>query len=328
MSNFPQMRLRRLRRTKAIRDMVGLAMPGPEKFVWPVFVVDGQNKNIPIATMPGQSRLSIDCLSTALEPVVKSGVGGVLVFGVLDDGKMASGDYAFDDNGLVQTAVRRIRERYPELLIMTDVCLCAYTDHGHCGKLDASGDVDNDATLDILGKVAVSHAKAGADCVAPSAMMDGQVENIRDALAAAGMQDVILMSYSTKFCSAFYGPFRDAASSSPAAGGRQTYQAPFNDPRQALRESFLDIDEGADILMVKPSLIYLDIICQLRSETDLPIAAYNVSGEYAMLHAYAEKGGGELRDLVRESVMALTRAGADIIITYWANQYNEIFRAE
>jgi len=219
-----------------------------------------------------------------------------------------------------------VKEKFPDLIVAADTCVCAYTDHGHCGPLTESGDVDNDPAIENLARIAVSHAKAGADIVAPSSMMDGQVLAIRQGLDASGFTDTILMSYSTKFASAMYGPFRDAEKSQPGKGDRKGYQASYADLRSALRESELDEAEGADILMIKPSLFYLDVLAKMRESTDLPIAAYNVSGEYSMLHATADRGWGELKGMVQESTAALVRAGADILISYWANQYNEIFR--
>ena len=323
MSNgYPSIRLRRLRRTQALRRMVGQPFPGPEKFVWPVFVVEGSGRQEPIESMPGQFRYSVDLLCEALKPVVDSGVNSVLLFGVLDDqAKDEQGTGAYAEDGVVQKAVRTLRHTFHHLTIMTDVCLCAYTSHGHCGPLHAGGDVDNDAANALLARVALSHAAAGADVVAPSAMMDGQVATIREALDADQYSDTILMSYSTKFASSMYGPFREAEKSAPQHGDRQGYQASYADLRTALRESEEDEAEGADILMVKPSLFYLDVIARVRDNTDLPIAAYNVSGEYAMLHATAERGWGDLYPMARESIAALARAGTDIFISYWANQY-------
>lgn len=333
--NFPETRLRRLRKTEALRKMLGQPLPGPGKFIWPVFVIAGTGKAIPIEAMPGQSRYSIDKLLTALEPVVKMGVGGIMVFGVLEDADLKSqdGSYAHAEEGLVQQAVHEIKKNFPDLIVFTDVCLCAYTDHGHCGLLDDKGNVLNDPSIEILGKVAVSHAVAGADGVAPSAMMDRQVCEIRNALDENGLTDTILMSYSTKFASAMYGPFREAADSAPAAhagdviipSDRKSYQLPYNNTSEALRESQLDEMEGADILMVKPALFYLDIIAKLKEETMLPVAAYNVSGEYSMLIASADRGWGDLREMVCESISSLHRAGTDIFISYWANQYDKIF---
>jgi porphobilinogen synthase len=326
-SGFPNIRLRRLRQNKTLRNMIGLPLPGPEKFMWPVFVVDGADKKIPIAAMPGQFRYSIDRLIKDLESVVNSGIGGIMLFGVPDDKfKKPDASYAYDDKGLVQRAIKAIRKYYPDLLVFTDVCVCAYTTHGHCGVLRDDGNVDNDPSIELLSKMALSHALHGAHGVSPSAMMDGQVSAIREVLDGAKLNDTILMSYSTKFASSMYGPFREAAASSPGTGDRQKYQAPYNDPRQALRESQLDEQEGADILMIKPALFYLDVIAKIRENSNLPIAAYNVSGEYSMLIASAQQGWGDLHGMVREACTALCRAGTDILISYWANQYNEIFK--
>ena len=324
-NGFPHTRLRRLRRTPALRSLVGQSFPGPEKFVWPVFVVAGSGRQESIEAMPGQYRYSADRLCEALKPVVASGVHSVLLFGVLDDrDKDAQGNGAYAKDGVVQLAVRMLRETFPDLTIMTDVCLCAYTTHGHCGPLKSGGDVDNDAANALLAKVAVSHAAAGADVVAPSAMMDGQVAAIRGALDAEHFTDTVLMSYSSKFASAMYGPFREAEKSAPQHGDRKGYQASYADLRSALRESQEDEAEGADILMVKPALFYLDVIARVRDATELPVAAYNVSGEYAMLHATADRGWGDLYAMARESMAALNRAGTDIFISYWANQYEEV----
>ena len=328
MSEYPIMRLRRLRRTAGLRRLFDQAPPGPEKFIWPTFVKPGTKVREPIEAMPGQHRLSADLLPETVEPLVKTGIGGVLLFGLAEPGeKDATGSGAFREDGAVQRAVRELRRAFPELVIATDVCVCAYTDHGHCGPLDAAGGVDNDAANAVLARVARSHAEAGADIVAPSAMMDGQVLAIRDGLDEAGFEQTVIMSYSTKFASAMYGPFREAEESAPRHGDRRGYQASYADLYQAMRESALDEDEGADILMVKPSLFYLDILSRLRDETDLPIAAYNVSGEYSMLIAAAERGWGELAPMVRESLTALVRSGADILISYWASRYAEIWDA-
>ena len=324
---FPETRLRRLRRSAGIRRMLDMPLPGPEKFIWPAFVVDGAAKREPIEAMPGQSRLSVDQLLIDLEPVVESGVGGILLFGLVEDSdKDGSGTAAYDEKGAVQNAIREAKQRFPGLVVAADVCVCAYTDHGHCGPLDAAGDVDNDAANEVFARVALSQAAAGADIVAPSSMMDGQVQAIRSALDADGFNDTIIMSYSTKFASAMYGPFREAEKSSPGKGDRKGYQASYGDLRTALRESELDEAEGADILMVKPSLFYLDVLSRIREMTDLPLAAYNVSGEYSMLHACADRGWGDLKGMVQESTSALARAGADILISYWANQYDALFR--
>lgn len=327
MSTFPEIRLRRLRRTPALRQLFDMPLPGPEKFMWPVFIKEGSGVSEPIEAMPGQRRMSVDVLLKELPRVVDMGVNSILIFGLVEGAqKDGAGTAAYDDRGSVQQAIRRIRKEFPALVIASDVCVCAYTSHGHCGPLTGSGDVDNDASNAVLAKMAVSHAAAGADMVAPSAMMDGQVSAIRKALDAEGFQQTLLMSYSTKFASSMYGPFREAEESAPQKGDRKSYQASYGDLRQALRESQLDEAEGADILMLKPSLFYLDILARLRDQTDLPLAVYNVSGEYSMLIAAAERGWGDLNGMVRESTMALSRAGADIIISYWANRYDEIFR--
>jgi porphobilinogen synthase len=325
MSAFPEIRPRRLRRTEALRRLTGQPVPTLGKMIWPVFVVEGENRKTEIASMPGQFRMSADELCREVASLAAKGLGGLMVFGVLDEKlKDTKGSAAFAENGLVQRAVKKMKAEFPQLPVFTDVCLCGYTNHGHCGPLQ-NGTVDNDAALPILGKIALSHAAAGADGIAPSAMMDGQVAVIRQALEANGFTDTILMSYSTKFASALYGPFREAAESSPQCGDRKAYQLPPDHLQQALRESQIDEEEGADILMVKPAIFYLDVISKVRENTGLPLAAYNVSGEYAMLHALAKSGGGDLYSLAHENLTAIQRAGADILITYWANQYDRIF---
>ncbi len=322
---YPEVRLRRLRRTAAIRRLFDAPAPPPGKFVWPVFVVEGERRCEPITSMPGQNRMSVDVLLRELEMVAAQGVGGVLLFGQTEGAKDAGGSGAYDDRGVVQRAVPAIKRAFPELVVMTDVCLCAYTSHGHCGPLDRQGQADNDAAVGLLARVAVSHASAGADVVAPSAMMDGQVSAIRAALDENAFDQTLLMAYSTKFASAMYGPFRDAENSAPSEGDRKGYQASYANLRTALRESDFDEEEGADLLMVKPALFYLDVLAKLRERTELPVAAYNVSGEYSMLIAAADRGWGDLRAMVRESLMALDRAGADLFISYWAPRYREIF---
>jgi porphobilinogen synthase len=326
MNQFPNIRLRRLRQNPAIRTMLSAPAPRPSQFIWPVFVIEGAAQKIAIESMPKQFRMSIDVLIDELSPVVRSGIGGVMLFGVLGDQlKTPDGCNVYQPDGLVQRAVKAVRAAYPDLLVFTDVCICAYTTHGHCAPLLSDGEIDNDASIEILAKAAVSHARAGAHGVAPSAMMDGQIRAIRVALAEAGLNDTILMSYSTKFASSMYGPFRDAADSSPHAGDRQSYQASYSDLNTALRESELDEAEGADMLMVKPAMCYLDVIAKIRYQSKLPLAAYNVSGEYSMLFATAERGWGDLYGMARENLMALSRAGTDIFLSYWANQYDEIF---
>ena len=327
MSTYPERRLRRLRQTPRLRQMLEMALPGPGRLLWPVFVSEGHGAKQPIEAMPGQFRYSPDTLLEALAPVSEMGIGGILLFGVVPtDRKDETGQSAASPTGIVPQTVRLVRERFPDLVVFTDVCLCAYTRHGHCGPLDRRGEVDNDAAVALLARVAGAHADAGATGVAPSAMMDGQVQAIRQTLSAAGHAGTLIMSYSTKFASSFYGPFREAGGSSPRHGDRRGYQASFADPRRALLESALDEAEGADILMVKPALCYLDVLARLRERTDLPIAAYNVSGEYSMLIASAERGWGDLHGMARESIMGIARAGADIVISYWANRYAEVLR--
>lgn len=324
---FPEIRLRRLRQSAGIRRMLDAPLPGPEKFIWPAFVIAGTAKREPIEAMPGQSRLSVDQLLLDLEPIVDSGVGGALLFGLTEEAhKDPIGTASYDEQGAVQRAIRAIKEKFPGFIVAADACVCAYTDHGHCGPLTATGDVDNDAANEVLARIAVSQAAAGADIVAPSSMMDGQVAAIRGGLEADGFSDTLIMSYSTKFASAMYGPFRDAEKSTPGKGDRKGYQASYGDLRTALRESEFDEAEGADMLMVKPSLFYLDVLARLREMTDLPLAAYNVSGEYSMLQACAERGWGDLKGMVQESTAALARSGADILISYWANQYDALLR--
>lgn len=325
---FPDVRLRRLRRTAAIRDMFGMDAPSPAKFIWPVFVVPGSGRREPIPSLPGQFRFSADELVKALAPVVASGVKSIILFGQMEDskGKDECGTPAADPHGAVQRAIPVIKKAYPDLIVLTDVCLCAYTSHGHCGPHDAEGDIDNDAACEMLARVAVSHARAGADGVAPSAMMDGQIAAIRSALDAEDFKKTLLIAYSTKFASQMYGPFRDAENSAPSKGDRQGYQASYRDPHTSIRESLFDEAEGADALMVKPALFYLDLIKEVSSRSLLPVMAYNVSGEYSMIHAAAEKGYCDLYATARESLYAIFRAGATQVISYWAPFYREIFK--
>lgn len=326
MNGYPEVRLRRLRRTEAIRDMFAMPKPGPEKFIWPVFVVPGKGRREAIESMPRQFRLSVDELVKELADVVAQGVKSVLLFGQHEgDGKDECGTPAADPHGAVQRAIPVLRKAYPDLIIFTDVCLCAYTSHGHCGPHDLQGDIDNDAACEMLARVAVSHAQAGADGVAPSAMMDGQIAAIRRALDEEGFKKTLLISYSTKFASQMYGPFRDAENSAPSQGDRQGYQASYRDANTSIRESVFDEAEGADALMVKPALFYLDLIREVSSVTLLPVMAYNVSGEYSMIHAAAEKGYCDLYPTARESLYAIFRAGATQVISYWAPFYNKIF---
>ena len=326
MSGFPDVRLRRLRATPALRGLLDPVPPPWRTMIWPVFLVEGKGQKEEIATLPGQYRYSIDTLCQDLAPMVEGGLGGILLFGVPHAWiKSKDGSAAASPDSIVPRAVARIKDFYPDLSIFTDVCLCSYTSHGHCGPLQDDGSVDNDAALELLAATARAHAEAGADAVAPSAMMDGQVQAIRRALDQAGFSQTIIMSYAAKFASACYGPFRDAAASAPQAGDRLGYQLGPGAVSAALHEARLDEQEGADILMVKPATFYLDVIAAVRAQSQLPMSAYNVSGEYAMLHALAKSGGGDLHALVRENLQAIRRAGADILITYWANQYHEIY---
>ena len=318
---FPDTRMRRLRSTPSLRRMFAAPALPPARLIYPVFLVDGTKKREPITSLAGQARVSVDMLEKELLPAAEAGVGGVLFFGVPEH-KDADGSGAYRDDGLVQQAVRATAKAYPDLVRFTDVCLCEFTDHGHCGIMK-DRELDNDLSIEALGRMAASHAAAGAQVVAPSAMMDGQVAAIRRALDAGGHKNTLILSYSTKFASALYGPFREAANSAPAFGDRRGYQAPYDDVNQAIRESLLDEAGGADKLMVKPAMFYLDVIQRLRERTLLPIAAYHVSGEYAMLHAAAEKGYGDLSGLIREAAVALRRAGADFILAYWAPEWRK-----
>ena len=315
-------RPRRLRRLAGLRRLVRETVLSPADFVAPLFVTHGRGVERAIEAMPGQAQRSVDRLPAVVDAVVAAGVPAVLLFG-LPAAKDPVGRENFAADGIVQQAVRSIKARAPELVVMTDVCLCEYTDHGHCGVLgvDAHGHgpvVDNDATLAVLGRVAVSHAAAGADVVAPSGMMDGMVAAIRAALDEAGHAEVAIVSYAAKYASAFYGPFREAADSAPQFGDRRGYQMDPANRREALREMALDAEQGADVLMVKPALPYLDVLAAAREAFDLPLAAYNVSGEYAMIKAAAAQGWLDERACALESLTAIKRAGADMIVTYWA----------
>lgn len=311
-------RPRRLRRTPVLRRLVRETHLQPSQFIYPLFVVPGTGVRDEIEAMPGQFRLSVDELLKELDGVVRRRLGGVILFGIpehKDD--VGSGAYAPD--GIVQQALRAARKAYPELLLITDVCLCEYTDHGHCGVLK-EGDVDNDPTLDLLVRTAVSHAEAGADIVAPSDMMDGRVAAIRRGLDTDGFSHIPIMAYSAKYASAYYGPFREAAESAPSCGDRRGYQMDPPNVREALREVALDCAEGADIVMVKPALAYLDVIRAVREAVDVPVAAYNVSGEYSMLKAAAQRGWLDEQAAVLETLTGIRRAGADMIITYHAKE--------
>jgi len=311
-------RPRRLRRTQGLRDLVRETRLEPAGLVLPMFVVPGEGRREPVATFPGVAHLSPDLATAEAERAAAAGVGGVLLFG-LPEWKDAQGSSAWDDDGPVQVTTRAIRAAVPGLVIATDVCLCQYTDHGHCGVLRDDGSIANDETLPLLAKVGVSHARAGADLISPSDMMDGRVAAIRAALDEAGFaESAAIMSYSTKFASAFYGPFRDAADSAPQRGDRKSYQMDPANAREALHESLLDEAEGADLLMVKPAGPYLDVIVRLAQATTLPVAAYQVSGEHAAIRFAAEHGALDLRQATLESLIAIRRAGAQVIMTYSA----------
>jgi porphobilinogen synthase len=316
---FPQTRLRRLRATHALRGLVRETTLSPADLVYPLFVAHGIDRREPIAAMPGIDHLSIAHAVAEAGEAKQLGIPAVLLFG-LPASKDEEGSGAWDDEGVVQLATRAIKEAHPELIVVTDLCLCEYTSHGHCGALRADGSVDNDATLELLARAATSQARAGADVIAPSDMMDGRVGFIRQALDEDGHTDTPILSYSAKFASAFYGPFREAAGSTPAFGDRRSYQMDPGNGSEAVRETKLDIDEGADIVMVKPALPYLDLIRRIKQETEMPLAAYNVSGEYAMVKAAAAAGHLDERAAVLEILTAIRRAGADIVITYHAKE--------
>jgi porphobilinogen synthase len=316
---FPVQRPRRLRRTERLRGMVRETRLTPERLVYPLFVAPGQGVRREIGSLPGCYHLSPDQAAREAREVESLGIGGVLLFG-LPSAKDPEGSEGYAEDGVVQQAVRAIRSECKDLIVMTDVCLCEYTSHGHCGVVD-KGDVQNDPTLALLSRMAISHARAGAHVVAPSDMMDGRVGAIRTALDAEGLIDVTILSYAAKYASAFYGPFREAADSAPQFGDRRGYQMDPANAREALREVRLDLEEGADMVMVKPALAYLDIIRAVREMVDVPVAAYNVSGEYAMVKAAAARGWIDEERIVKETLLSIARAGADIILTYHAKDF-------
>lgn len=309
-------RHRRLRKNSYIRDMVRETTLSPNDFIYPLFVVEGENIKKEISSLPGCYHYSLDKLDEIINEIREVGVKGVILFGIPDH-KDEIASSAFDENGIIQKAIRRIREIDQDIFIITDVCMCEYTSHGHCGILHGEY-VDNDATIEYIAKIALSHAKAGADMVAPSDMMDGRIEAIRNSLDENGCENVSIMAYSAKYCSAFYGPFREAADSAPKFGDRKSYQMDPANSREAMLEIEDDINEGADIIMVKPALSYLDIINKARSKYDVPVAAYSVSGEYAMIKAGAKLGHINEKAIALESLLSIKRAGADLIITYYA----------
>ena len=313
---FPEYRPRRLRKNENFRRLIRETQINVNDLIYPLFAVPGKDVKKPIASMPGIFQMSIENIIGEAKKARDLGIPGILLFGIpVSKNEQATGAFAKD--GIIQQAVRRIKKEVPDILVITDVCLCEYTSHGHCGMIE-KGVVDNDTTLEVLAETAVSHARAGADMVAPSAMMDGQIAAIREGLDEQNFENVPIMAYSAKYASCFYGPFRDAAQSAPQFGDRRDYQMDPANGDEAIREITLDVSEGADIIMVKPALAYLDIICRAKQEFDLPLAAYNVSGEYSLIKAAAQMGWMDEEKAMLESLTAIKRAGADIIITYWA----------
>ena len=321
---FPIERPRRLRRTSALRRLVAETSLQPADLVAPLFVAEGRDEPRAIASLPGHFQHTLESLSGEVRALHATGVGGVILFGVPQE-KDELGSGAFDDDGVVQVALRRLRDEFgDDLVVMADLCLDEYTSHGHCGVLRADGTVDNDATLDLYGRVAVAQAKAGAAVVAPSGMMDGQVGVIREALDAQGYSDTVIMAYAAKYASALYGPFREAVGVEIANGGdRRSYQQDYRNRRESWREARLDVDEGADIVMVKPAMTYLDILSDLRREVDVPLCAYHVSGEYSMIKAAAANGWIDGDAVAMEQLTAVRRAGADFVLTYFAREVAE-----
>jgi len=318
MSEFPQMRLRRLRRNEALRALIRETKVEIGDLIYPLFVVEGNKIKQEISSMPGQYRLSSDLLPKEAEEIARLGIPAIILFGIPQK-KDEVGSSAYHPKGVIQQSIRAIKKATPDLLVITDVCLCEYTSHGHCGVV-VDGYVDNDKTLELLAKTALSHVEAGADMVAPSDMMDGRVKAIRQMLDGNGFQNIPVMAYAAKYASAFYGPFREAAESAPQFGDRRSYQMDPSNWREALREVEQDIAEGADIVMVKPALPYLDVIRKVRDTFNHPLAAYSVSGEYAMVKAAAQQGWLDEKRIVLEMLTAIKRAGADIIITYYAKE--------
>jgi porphobilinogen synthase len=313
---FPDYRPRRMRQNQAFRRMVRETRLDLSDLIMPLFVVEGKDIKNPIPSMPGQFQLSSDNLVKTAREVFDLGIPAIILFG-LPKSKDPLATQAYAKNGVVQKAIKEVKNKVPELVVITDVCLCEYTDHGHCGIVEGQR-IDNDSTLDLLARTAVSHAKAGADMVAPSDMMDGRVTEIRGALDEENLSHIPIMSYAAKYCSAYYGPFREAADSAPQFGDRRTYQMDPANAIEAIRETAMDVEEGADVIMVKPALPYLDIICRVKEEFDLPLAAYNVSGEYAMIKAAEQLGWLDGQRVMMESLTAIKRAGADMILTYFA----------
>jgi porphobilinogen synthase len=315
---FPITRPRRLRRNDTLRRMIRETRLSPDNLIHPLFVCPGRGVVNPVPSMPGVAQLSVDQVAAEARAIHGAGVPAIILFGI-PERKDALGSEAWNDNGEVQRAIREVKEKVPGLVVITDVCMCEYTDHGHCGAIRGT-DVDNDATLELLSREALSHARAGADIVAPSDMMDGRVAAIRTALDRDGFSEIAIMAYSAKFASAFYGPFRDAAESAPQFGDRRSYQMDPPNGDEALREVALDLEEGADIVMVKPALPYLDLIWRVKNEFRVPVAAYNVSGEYAMIRAAGINGWLDEERTIMEVLTSIRRAGADLILTYFAKE--------
>lgn len=316
--NFPTTRLRRLRKTVVLRDMFRETSLSKKDFIYPLFIVEGEQVKKEISSMPGQFQMSVDNILRECEELQTLGINSILLFGI-PAAKDEIGSGAYDANGIIQKALRAIKKQFPEMLVITDVCLCEYTSHGHCGVIENEY-VQNDETLELLAKEALSHAASGADIIAPSDMMDGRVAAIRKILDENGFAETPVMAYSAKFSSAFYGPFREAAESAPQFGDRKSYQMDSGNSDEAMREIALDIQEGADIVMVKPALSYLDLIRRTKDNFNIPIAAYNVSGEYSMIKAAAEKGWLDGEKVMMEVLTSIKRAGADVIITYFAKE--------
>ena len=313
---FPDYRPRRLRQSENLRRMIRETSLSVNDLILPLFVIDGKDVKNPIPSMPGHFNLSIDNFLKTAQQAYDLGIPAIIIFGIPEK-KDALGTEAYAEHGIVQKAMMALKEKLPDLVAITDVCLCQYTDHGHCGVVEGNT-VDNDASLDLIAQTALSHAKAGADMVAPSDMMDGRIGEIREILDENNFSQVPIMSYAAKYCSAYYGPFRDAADSAPKFGDRRTYQMDPANALEAIREATMDIEEGADIIMVKPALAYLDIICRVREEIDLPVAAYNVSGEFSMIKAAEKLGWIDGTKVMMETLTAIKRAGADLILTYFA----------
>ncbi len=322
---FPDYRPRRLRQNEALRRMIRETSLSVNDLILPLFVIDGQDVKNPISSMPGHFQLSIDNFLKTAEDVYELGIPAIVLFGIPEN-KDALGTRAYADDGIVQRATRAVKEKLPDLVVITDVCLCQYTDHGHCGVVQGNT-IDNDASLDLIARTALSHARAGADMVAPSDMMDGRVGEIREILDENNFDRIPIMSYAAKYCSAYYGPFRSAADSAPQFGDRRTYQMDPANALEAIREVTMDIEEGADIIMVKPALAYLDIICRVREEIDLPLAAYNVSGEFSMIKAAEKMGWIDGSKVMMETLTAIKRAGADMILTYFAIEAAQALRS-